>query len=452
MPTSAEIDRSVLPPGPRGAALQSLLYMWDPYGYYDRMRARYGDLFSMPSMNGLLVIAHSPEGARQILAGGEKDFSIGFGADVLEPLIGRGSLLLLSGDRHRSERKTLSPVFHGARMRAYGPAMQQATLDRAETWAPGKRIVMQDEMQAISLDVIIRAVLGVNARDRIAEFREVVREALHDLSPLPLFFKSMQRELGGFGPWARVMRALRRFDALIAAEIAAARRREPGEDVLARLAHGADDDGRPIDETAIRDHLATLLVAGHETTSTALAWAFYELARRPDQRKWLLDEIASLGPAPDAGDLAALPALEAFSRECLRVHPIVPEFFRTVRHEYSIQGWEIPAGVTLAGSILSLHRDPSVYPDPDAFRPERFLDKGLPPHEFAAFGGGHRYCLGAAFALSEMAIVIGTLLPRYELALERERPLRTVRRHVTLGPEGGVAMRVVGERFGPTAA
>jgi cytochrome P450 len=447
------IDRSRLPPGPRAAALQSLLYMRDPYGYYARMQARYGDLFTMPTMNGLLVIAHSPEGAREILAGGEKDFGEGFGAETLAPLIGRRSLLLLSGDDHRRERKMLSPVFHGGRMRAYGPAMRRAALDRSERWLPGDRIVMQDEMQAVSLDVIIRAVLGVEAPDRVAPFRTAIRDAVAEVSPLPLFFRPLQRRFFGLGPWARFLRSKRRFDRMLDTEIHAARRLgAPREDVLSRLVHSFDEDGRPLTDAAIRDHLVTLLIAGHETTSTALAWAFYELARHPDWRRALLDEVAALGSDPDPGALATLPGLEAVARETLRLHPIVPEFFRTVRHGYRVRGFDIPPGVVLAGSILSLHRDPTLYPEPEAFRPERFLERSRPPFEFAAFGGGHRYCLGAAFALTEMAIVIGTLLPRHELELESRRPLRTVRRHVTLGPEGGVAMRVVGERYGPRRA
>lgn len=451
MSRAIRIDRRALPPGPRGAALQSLLYMRDPYGYYARMRARYGDLFSMPTMNGMLVVTHTSEGAREILAGGEKDFGEGFGAETLAPLIGPGSLLLLSGDAHRRERRTLSPVFHGGRMRAYGPAMQQAALERAEAWLPGSRIVMQDEMQAVSLDVIIRAVLGIRGRERIQAFREAIRLAVSEVSPLPLFFAPLQREFFGLGPWARFLRSKRHFDEMLDAEIAAARALPaPREDVLSRLAHGLDEEGRPLADAAIRDHLVTLLIAGHETTSTALAWAFYELARHTELRHWLLDEITALGPFPEAGDLAALPALEAVARETLRLHPIVPEFFRSVRDGYRLQGWEIPPGVVLAASILSIHRDPGLYPQPAAFRPNRFLEKARPPHEFAAFGGGHRHCLGAAFALAEMAIVIGTLLPRFELELDTPRALRTVRRHVTLGPEGGVAMRVVGQRFGPT--
>ena len=450
MSTRPRIDRRALPPGPRGAALQSFLYMRDPYGYTERMRARFGDPFSMPSMNGFLVIACSPEGVREILAGSDKDFGTGFAADALVPIIGAGSLLMLSGEAHRRERKTLSPVFHGNRMRAYGPAMRQAALDRSERWLPGTRIVVQDEMQAISLDVIIRAVLGVTERERLEPFRRAIKEAVAEVSPWPLFLSPLRHEFLGFGPWARFMRHKRHFDEMLAAEITAARALDtPREDVLSRLVHALDDEGQPLSDEAIRDHLVTLLVAGHETTSTALAWSFYELARHPEIHDWVLGEIAALGPDPEPGALAALPALEAVARESLRLHPIVAEFFRTVRHSYRLRGFEIPAGVVLAGSILALHRDPSVYPDPLAFQPARFLGTTRPPHEFAAFGGGHRYCLGAAFAIAEMAIVIGTLLPRYELSLEHARPLRTVRRHVTIGPEAGVPMRVVGERFGP---
>lgn len=452
MPARPGVDRKALPPGPKGAPLQSFLYMRDPHGYYARMRRRYGDLVTMPTMNGLLVVAHTPDLAREILLGGEKEFGTGFAADVLTPIIGANSLLLLRGAAHRSARKTLSPVFHGSRMRAYGPAMQTATLDRISAWTPGDRIVIQNEMQAISLDVIIRAVLGIADRSRIETFRRVIQVAVEEISPLPLFFKFLQHEFGGFGPWAKYVKHLRRFDELLAAEIAAARTLDqPREDILARLAHTVDEEGRALSDEAIRDHLLTLLIAGHETSSTALAWAFYELARHPEIRHALLESIAELGPDPDADALGRLAPLEAFVRECLRFHPIVPEFFRTVRHSYPLAGYEIPEGVILAASILSIHRDPGVYPEPDRFRPERFLEKGMAPHEFAAFGGGHRHCLGAAFAVYEMAVVLGTILPRFELDLEARRPLRTVRRSVTLGPEGGVAMRVAGEHFGPAA-
>ena len=439
-----------LPPGPRYAALQSLLYMRNPYGYMARMRSRYGDIFSMPSMNGMLVLVNTPDAAREVLSGGTKDFDIGFGVDLLSHLLGSNSLLLLAGDAHRRERKVLSPVFHGNRMKAYAPAMHQAAMDRGAEWLPGENLVMQDEMQSISLDVIIRAVLGVTEPSRLAIFREAIRHAVSEVSPWPLFISPLRHEFFGVGPWARFMHHKRAFDRLLAEEIASARSQsQPGEDILSRLVDCTDEEGESLSDSAIRDHLVTLLIAGHETTATALAWAFYEVTRHPEIERWLLDEIATLGSEPDPVQLSELPALHAVSRETLRLHPIVPEFFRTVKNGYRLQNWDIPPGVVLAGSILSIQQDPTLYPHPERFDPQRFLQKDFAPHEFAAFGGGHRYCLGAAFALSEMSVVLGTLLPRYALQSPKKRPLKTVRRHITLGPEGGAALQVIAQRFGP---
>ncbi|MDG2050796.1 MAG: cytochrome P450 [Myxococcota bacterium] len=450
MDTPSQINRMDLPPGPRNAALQSLLYMQNPYGYMARMRSRFGDIFSMPSMNGMLVLVNTPEAAQEILSGGTKDFDIGFGVDLLSHLLGSNSLLLLAGDAHRRERKILSPVFHGHRMKAYAPAMQRSALDRSAEWLPGETIVMQNEMQSVSLDVIIRAVLGVTEPERLAVFREAIRHAVSEVSPWPLFLAPLRHEFFGVGPWARFMRHKRAFDSLLAEEISSARSHPlPGEDILSRLVDSTDEEGNPLSDSAIRDHLVTLLIAGHETTATALAWAFYEITRHPEIERWLLDEITALGSEPDPVELADLPALHAVSREALRLHPIVPEFFRTVKNGYRLQNWDIPPGVVLAGSILSIQQNPELYPHPERFDPQRFLQRDFAPHEFAAFGGGHRYCLGSAFALSEMSVVLGTLLPRYALHAPKKRPLKTVRRHITLGPEGGAALQVIAQRFGP---
>ena len=197
-----------------------------------------------------------------------------------------------------------------------------------------------------------------------------------------------------------------------------------------------------IPDSAIRDQLITLLIAGHETTAIASSWALYELCRHPAWLERLRDGIATLGADPDPAALAALPDLEAVCRETLRLHPVAPEFFRTVRDRYRFRGWEIPAGITLAGVILSIHRDPALYPDPERFRPERFLERRFAPHEFAAFGGSHRHCLGSAFALHEMCVILGTLLSRVDVRLAQDRPLRTVRRNILLAPEKGVPLVV----------
>ena len=438
------VDRSALPPGPRISWLQTAMYMADAFGYMRKCRARYGDLFTMPATNGLLVIACRPDLAREILRGREEDFEVGFGREAIEPVIGAGSMLLLAGDQHRRDRKLLSPTFHGARMRAYAEGMRSSALRRAEQWRAGDTIQLQREMQAISMDVIVEAVIGAHDVARKQELATAITEAVDEVNPLPIFFKGLQREFGGVGPWAKFQRRMKRLDALLYAQIREARdAREERDDVLFRLIEAVDDDGARFDDREIRDHMLTLLVAGHETTTTSLAWVLDEIFRNASVRTWLLDEIAALGPEPSAEALTALPALDAVCRESLRLHPVLAEFFRTVKDRYEIGGYTIPRGVTLAGSILMLNRDPEVYEAPDTFRPQRFMDARFAPEEFATFGGGHRHCLGAAFALSEMKIVVGTLLPRFELASTIDRPLRHARRNATLAVEAGAPMRVV---------
>jgi len=444
MRAAPPVDRRILPPGPRFAPYQTLRYMADAHGYMRRMHARYGDLFTMPAMNGTLVVACTAEGARRILEGREDDFYVGFGREAVEPVIGSGSLLLLAGDRHRRDRKLLSPAFHGARMRAYADAMQQSALRRARRWRTGESLTLQREMQAISMDVIIEAVLGASDELRKAALRRAITLAVEEVNPAPIFFRFLQHEFGGVGPWATFRRRLGELDGLLYAQIREARAAAdaPRDDVLSKLLQARDDEGRGLEDGEIRDHLLTLLVAGHETTATSLAWALYEVFRHPEVYEWLMAELVALGDEPDAAGLAASPALDAVCRESLRLHPVLAEFFRTVADRFEIGGFEIPAGVTLAASILEIHRDPALYPEPERFRPQRFLEQRFAPHEFTSFGGGHRHCIGAAFALSEMKIVLGTLVRSFELESVLDRPLRTVRRNATLAPERGAPMRV----------
>jgi cytochrome P450 len=432
-----------LPPGPR-SKLQILRYLRDPYGFTEQMARRYGSAFTLDSPNGMAVITTTPDAAREILAGGEDDFYVGFGVEAIGTLIGSGSLLLLSGDRHRAERRVLSPTFHGRRMRAYRPLVLDATRREVAGWQAGTRIDSQSAMQSITLDLILRAVFGVAAFERTVLFKDTIRQAIDELNPLFLFFKFLQHELGGIGPWARVKRHQREFDRLIFEQIGEARRAdEPGEDVLSRLVATRYDDGSPLPDQVIRDHLVTFLIAGHETTATALAWAMATLARHPEVVGRMRDEIAALGPDPSPDALAALPYLDAVSHEVLRLHPIIAEFFRTVKKgPFTLQGYSIPSDTSVAGSILMIHRDQQLYPEPEQFRPERFVERSFAPHEFAAFGGGHRHCIGAAFAMNEMNLVLASLVSRFDWSLELDHPPRIERRHVTLAPERGAPIRI----------
>ena len=421
-----------------------LLYLRNPYSYMRRLFDVYGDPVTMPSMNGLLVITGTPEGAKEILDIPNGVWGGGFASEALEPILGGDSLLLSSGQKHRNSRKVLSPTFHGAGMRRHAAAIARATLDECETWRPGAEIRLHDRILAISLDVIIRAVLGIHDPERIEEFRLVIRAGVNDVSPMLFFFKGIQRPLGGIGPWARFVRARDRLKAMLEEEICRARRTEPGEraDILAKFAHLEDAEGRPLPSEAIQGHLLTLLVAGHETTSSALAWTFSELSREKEVTKWLLDDLRPLGDDPDPEILAQRPSLLAVAREGLRLHPIIPEFFRTVKEPTTFRGYSVPPGAVLTASILQIHQNPELYPEPDKFRPGRFIGRAYAPHEFAAFGGGHRYCLGSAFALSQMAIIMGLMLRRFDFELCDSRPIGIQRRNVTLAPKGGVLVTV----------
>ncbi|MCG8590886.1 MAG: cytochrome P450 [Proteobacteria bacterium] len=437
------ILRDALPPGPRHALIQTLHYLRDPREYTLRMGARYGDPFSMPTMNGPLVLALGPEGIREILAGRESDFTAEFGVDAIAPIVGQGSLLLISGERHQRERKLLSPVFHGARMRSQRSLIQDVALREVAGWQPGRTLRMRERMQAVSLQVILRVVFGVESPEKLVAFGDAVRLAVSEINPAPIFLKFLQHEFGGIGPWARFRRRQRQLDNLLYSHIAVARHtRQRRDDVLSRLVDARLEDGSALSDQSLRDQLLTILVAGHETTATALAWVFYELSQAPEVLEQVRDEIAGLGPDPNADELAELPLLQAVCQESLRLHPVLPEFFRTVKTQFSLLGYEIPAGVTLAGSILALHENESLYPEARRFRPERFLERRFAPHEFAAFGGGHRRCLGAAFAMNELLVALGTILPQVELSLAVPAPLRTVRRNGILAPEREVPMRV----------
>ncbi|MGB0621837.1 MAG: cytochrome P450 [Myxococcota bacterium] len=428
-----------LPPGPRFAPLQTARYMRDPYGYTRWLRDRYGDVVTMPAMNGRLVMSMTAEGARAIMDTPTHHFGEFFGADALRPVLGEESLFLLTGRRHRSERKLLSPAFHGQRMRSLATEMQQVALDRSAGWTEGLETTLLDEMQAISLEVILRVVLGVESEARREPLRIAITHAVNEANPVLFFFRALQRDFGGFGPWARFKRHRDVLRQLLADEIVRARREanEDRADILARLVRAKDDEGNACTDESIRDHLITLLIAGHETTASALSWTLYELDRNPDVCKWLLAEIGALGAEADPKDLAGLPALEATAREGLRLHPIVAELFRPVLCPTPFLGYVVPAGAILAASILEIHQDASLYPEPERFMPARFLERRFAPNEFAAFGAGHRFCLGSAFALVEMSVVIGTLLPRYRFRVAPGDPLGVGRRNVTLPPERG---------------
>jgi cytochrome P450 len=353
--------------------------------------------------------------------------------------MGPHSLLLLDGGEHKRARRLLVPAFTASALRGYEDVVSRLAHEEVAGWPWGRPFPVHPRMTALTLEVILRVVFGVADEDRLAHLRPLVAATV-DLKPWVLIGWGY-RVAHRFGPWKRVAAVQRELDALLYAEIAE-RRRDPGlthrADVLSRLLRvgggaGDDADEPPLTDAELRDQLVTLLLAGHETTASALAWALVELGHDPD-----LLQRAQRAAADTAGD----DVLEAVLKEALRLHPVIPMVVRYLTEPVELAGVRLPAGVSVAPSILLTHRDPRFFPDPRAFRPERFLDGEVVPGSWMPFGGGVRRCLGAGFSLMEGVAVLREVLRRYDVTVPPGRTERPRVRNITSVPARGARIEV----------
>lgn len=424
-----------LPDGPKSKVWPTYRYFRDPVAMFRDLGRRHGELFTVPTFTGPIVVAGSPEGVKAIYAA-EPDTFRPYAVEGMLPILGRGSVLLQHGAPHRRARKLMQPPFHGPRMRAYGAAMRDAALAHLAASPVGRPFPVEDVFRAISLDVIIRTIFGVTGGERIDRFRRGVRDSIAAFGPLIAAFEALRRDFGGLGPWARFRRLLGGVHDLLREEIAARDPANPGSDILSMLVAARDDTGAPMDEQEIVEQLFTMVVAGHETTATALTWAIDEVLRAPALLARLREELRPLGDDPDR--LAGAPLLDAVCAETLRIHPLIPMTSRMLLRPFELGGYVLPAGTGVGACLLLAHFREERFPEPTVFRPERFLgDKHFSPYEYFPFGGGARRCLGAAFALHEMKIVLATTLLHADLELAGP-PARTAVRAATIGPRGGV--------------
>lgn len=431
-----------LPPGPRQpSAIQTLRWMRAPVPFLEECRASFGDTFSVRmALFGRAVFTGDPEAIRQIFTARAEELGPGTGNGMVEPVLGRHSLIVLDGAPHKDERKLLAPPFHGDRMRAYGDAIAQCTLHHVRQWPVHTPFPAFAQMQAISLDVILRAVFGVEDPARLGEARHALVEMLDALAPITLFVKALQVAAG---PWKKLLTARKAVYALIDAQIAQ-RRAEPDrprDDILALLMGARYEDGEPMSDQALRDELLTMLLAGHETTTTALSWALAELMHSPAAHERLLAELAACGGEPEA--LSRAPYLDAVCKESLRIHPIIPIVSRVTRAPWRLLQWDLPAEVGVFPCVYLAHFREASWPEPAVFRPERFIERTPSPYEFLPFGGGTRTCIGKAFALYEMKIALGTILRAVALSPAEPGIPEVQRRNLTLAPRSGTRLRVV---------
>ena len=441
---SGATSRWALPRARRPVVLAALSMAIDPEGFFRRCLERRGDPFvvSLPGVGEVLVSGH-PEAARELFSAPPDTFEP-LQSNPVEPLLGRQSLLLLSGERHRRERKLMTPPFHGDRMRAYGAIIRERAAAEMETWRPGETVVLGRAMRRITLDVILRTVIGVEGEPRSHRFRVAVGAMLDAYTPLLLVLPAMRRSLGPFGPWARFVRARDAVCDLFTDEIRDRRRRGTAgrEDILSLLMDARYDDGGTLSESELIDELRTLIVGGHDTTTTALVWALVHLHCAPAALEALRAELGSLGPEPSGDALDKATYLGAVCNEALRMHPVVPIVPRRALRPITFRGHSVAPGQSVAVATTLLHHHPEVWSDAGRFAPERFLERKYTPFEYAPFGGGARRCIGAAFGAYQMRIVLGTILGRMRFEPHEGPAPRRVLMNITMGPAGAVKLRL----------
>ena len=432
-----------LPPGPSTPPpLQLAAWLRDPIGVLDRASREFGDVFTMrfPKRAPMVFLAE-PEAVRQVFAGGGEQMHAGPANDVLRPFLGPNSLLILDGAAHARHRRLVLPPFQGERMQAYARTMLDVADGEVARWPLGRPFALHGPMQAITLEVILRTVFGVTEPARAARLSALLTEALDLVSDPRLLVPLFQIDLGPFSKFGRFQRVIREADGLLYDEIARRRRGELGDDVLSLLVAAKDEaGGAALSDAELRDELVTLLVAGHETTATALAWAFRWLLVRHELRARLVREIATaeVGGALDPERVAKLELLDGTVREALRLQPVVPLVGRELQSPATIAGHALAAGTLVVPNIWSLHRRPSLYPEPERFDPDRFAGRRFAPWEWFPFGGGARRCVGMHFALWEMKMVLAAVLRRADLSLVPGHPVRLVRRSITFSPSEGL--------------
>ncbi len=438
-----------LPSGPRTPALfQVVRWLRHPIAMLEDCARRYGDVFTIrfPGFDPLVLFSH-PAAVKAIFTADPEDLRAGEANVILEPFVGADSLLLADGARHRRKRRLLMPPFHGERMQLYGEVMREITDRRIDAWPLGRPFPIQAETQGITLDVILRAVFGLDEGGEMEALRSRIVEGASVVVDHPmLMLKWLQRDLGPLTAWRRVTEVSDEVDAMLFAEFARRRAesRRDRTDILSLLLAARDEDGQPMSDRELRDEMVTLLLAGHETTATTLAWVLQYVLTHPDVQARLraeLIESAGADRIPGSGDL---PYLDAVIKETQRLMPIIPMVGRRLHRAVEIGGVALPAGVVAAPGIYLTHRRPDLWEDPESFRPERFLAKRPTAYEFFPFGGGVRACLGAAFATFEMKIVLARILTRVELRAVPGYRARVVRRGITFAPSDG--MPVVVER------
>ncbi|MBD2189621.1 cytochrome P450 [Pseudanabaena mucicola] len=436
---------------------QQMQWVVDPVGYMGKAVTQYPDIFTAEiiGFGNSLLFVNEPQAIQQILTNDRKQFCApGELNEILKPVLGGNSVIMIDGERHRKRRQVVMPSFHGARMQNYGQIIFDITnkvfqglLAQKKENQASVNFLAREAMQEISMQIILQAVFGLYEGKRSEQLRYLMTQmtALFNspFTSAALFFKVLQKDLGAWSPWGNFIRQKEQLDQLIYQEISERRANHDPErtDILTMLLSAIDEEGNGMSDLELHDELLALLFAGHETTATAMSWALYWVHHLPEVKAKILQELKTLSNPHDWMSIFRLPYLTAVCNETLRIHPVgMLTFPRVAEESVNILGHQIEPKTIVVGCIYLLHQRQDLYPEPSQFKPERFLDRQYSSYEFMPFGGGVRRCVGEALAQFEMKIVLATILANYDVDLCDRKSVKPQRRGVTLAPAGGIRM------------
>jgi cytochrome P450 len=432
----AEVPRV---PGP--SFLHTAGWWLTPLPFLDALARRYGDIFVFRVANYRdIVMVRSPELVRQVFTSDPDVLRAGEANEILRPLLGDSSMLLLDGVEHQRQRRLLTPPFMGERMNVYARVMHRSTLAAMRSFPVGRPFSLHPAMQAATLDVILSAVFGLDADQADPRFRAMLIELFQKQPPFILLLLMASKINLPLSPHRQFMSRVAALDRVIYRLIEERRKRgdvAERSDILSLLLAARDEDGQPMTDRELRDELVTLVAAGHETTATSLAWAFQRLLLEPAILERAVAEVETVSPGDNPAAFTKLEYLDAVVKEVLRLRPILPIVARMTHAPYDIGGYTVGPGSIIAPCIYLAHRRAETYPEPERFHPDRWLGRKVDPYAWLPFGGGARRCIGMGFALYEMKIILATVLQRAKLRGTSRRPERAVRRGITLAPSAG---------------
>ncbi|MDZ8086181.1 MAG: cytochrome P450 [Nostoc sp. DedQUE12b] len=434
------------------ALLQTLQLIAEPTKFLENNAAKYDDIFTVKVM-GLksppIVFFSHPQTISDCFAIPAQKLDFKKATHVFKPLFGENSLVFQEARSHQQQRQLLLPAFHGDNLKSYGQAICQITEQFIQNWTSGTDICIHKLMSNITLEIILQVVFGITHGVRYQQLKEQLSSLLEDVTKpwysSLFFFPLLQQDLGAWSPWGIFLKRREQIDKLIYAEISERRWQNDTArtDILSLLMSARDVNEQQMTDEELRDQLVSLLLLGYETTSGVLAWIFYLIHSHPEVKYRLMQELNTLDNLTNPETIAQLPYLTAVCQETLRIHPIAlictP---RMVKDSVEIMGHKFTSETVLVPCIYLAHRRTDTYPEPEKFRPERFLNQKFSPYEFLPFGGGYRGCIGAAFSMYELKLVTAIILSHFELNLSDKRPVHPVRRGITIVPSGGVKMIV----------